>query len=294
MKLVLQLDEAIGEQYNCKPVLPRVSYKWPLALDLLKIQYDALLSGHTLEVLTEYITIASTVRFEQWGVTGYTTTDPENIETILSTRFEDYCLGSRCVAGLPLLGKGIFAQDGPAWKRSRELIRRQFVRVQKQNLQVFTSHVNELCNTLEQAARSGEIVDLQPLFFEFTLGTTTNLLFGEPYSSLAKEDRDTLRDNFDYAALIVGIRVRLADLAPLYSPAKFKKACKVVRDWAAFFSNKALRYKDEVGEEKAFEKYSFIIDLWKEIKDENLVRDQLLHILIAGRDSTACLLSWTL
>jgi cytochrome P450 len=294
LKLVLQLDEAIGEQYNCKPVLPRVPYKWPLALDLLKIQYDALLSGHTLEVLTKYITIASTVKFEQWGVTGYITTDPENIETILSTRFEDYCLGSRRVAGLPLLGEGIFAQDGPAWKRSRELIRRQFVRVQKQNLQVFTSHVNELCNALEQAARSGEIVDLQPLFFEFTLGTTTNLLFGEPHSSLAKEDRDALRDNFDYATLIVGIRVRLADLAPLYSPAKFKKACKVVRDWATFFANKALRYKDEVGEEKAFEKYSFIIDLWKEMKDENLVRDQLLHILIAGRDSTACLLSWTL
>lgn len=294
MKLVLQLDEAIGEQYNCKPVLPRVPYKWPLALDLLKIQYDALLSGHTLEVLTEYITIASTVKFEQWGVTGYITTDPKNIETILSTRFEDYGLGSRRVAGLPLLGEGIFAQDGPAWKHSRELIRRQFVRVQKQNLQAFTSHVNELCNTLKQAARSGEIVNLQPLFFEFTLGTTTNLLFGEPHSSLAKGDRDALRDNFDYAALIVGIRVRLADLAPLYSPAKFKKACKVVRDWATFFANKALRYKDEVGEEKAFEEYSFIIDLWKEMKDENLVRDQLLHILIAGRDSTACLLSWTL
>jgi hypothetical protein len=62
-------------------------------------------------------------------------------------------------------------------------------------------------------------------------------------------------------------------LAPLYSPIKFKKAYKVVRDWATFFANKALRYKDEVGEEKAFEKYSFVIDLWKEMKDENLVKD---------------------
>jgi cytochrome P450 len=112
--------------------------------------------------------------------------------------------------------------------------------------------------------------------------------------TVAKEDWDASRDNFDYAALIVGIQVWLANLAPLYSPTKFKKACEVVRDWATFFANKALRYKDEVGEEKAFEKYSFIIDLWKEMKDENLVRDQLLHIFIAGRDTTACLLSWTL
>lgn len=54
-----------------------------------------------------------------------------------------------------------------------------------------------------------------------------------------------------------------------------------------------MKYKDEFGEEKAFEKYSFIIDLWKEMRDEKLVRDQLLHILVAGRDSTAALLSWT-
>lgn len=263
-------------------------------MDLLKVQFDALFSGHTLEALTDYITIAGTVRLELWGVTGYITTDPENIETILSTQFDDYGLGARRVASFPLLGEGIFSQDGTPWKRSRDLIRRQFVRVQKQTLQVFTPHIDELVSTLNETAAKTEVVDLKPFFFEFTLNTTTELLFGEPHNSLPKEERDALRDNFDYAALGVGIRVRLADLAPLYNPAKFKKACRVVREWATFFADKALKYKDEVGEEKASEKYSFIIDLWREMRDEALVRDQLLHILIAGRDSTAALLSWTL
>lgn len=288
------MDDAIAEQHGCKPVLPKVPYRWPLGLDLLIVQYKALFSGHTLEALTDYITIARTVRLELWGVTGYITTDPANIETILSTKFEDYGLGNRRIASLPFLGEGIFGQDGPAWKHSRDLIRRQFVRVQKQTLKAFAPHVDELVSTLKEAAASGDIVDIKPFFFEFTLNTTTMLLFGEPHNSLPKEDRDALRDHFDYAALGVGIRVRLADLAPLYNPAKFKTACKVVRDWASFFANKALKYKDEVGEEKAAEKYSFIIDLWKEMRDADLVRDQLLHILIAGRDSTAALLSWTL
>jgi cytochrome P450 len=244
--------------------------------------------------LTDYITIAGTVRLELWGVTGYVTTDPENVETILSTRFEDYGLGSRRVAGVPLLGEGIFAQDGPAWKRSRELIRRQFVRVQKQNLEVFTPHVNELVSNLRNKAKAGNVVDLKPLFFDFTLGTTTKLLFGEPHNSLSSEDRDEFQKSFDYAALGVGIRVRMADLAPLYNPKKFRNACNTVRNWATFFAQKALKYKDEFGEEEAATKYSFIIDLWKDMRDEALVRDQLLHILIAGRDSTAALLSWTL
>ncbi|KAK0630687.1 cytochrome P450 [Bombardia bombarda] len=288
-----KINDAIAEQHHCKPVIPSVPYKWPLALDLLKIQYEAFKTGHFFESITGYVTIAGTVKFELFGVTGYITTDPENVETILSTRFEDYGLGSRRVGTLPLLGEGIFSQDGPAWKHSREIIRRQFARVQQQTLQAFTSHVDELVSTLRDAAVTGEPVNMQPFFFEFTLNTTTKLLFGEDHSSLPKEARDALRDNFDYASTGIGIRTRLADLAPLYSPAKFRKACKSVRDWAAFFSKKAMQYKDEVGEEKASEKYAFIIDLWREMGNEELVRDQLLHILIAGRDTTAALLSWT-
>ncbi|KAK4447087.1 cytochrome P450 [Podospora aff. communis PSN243] len=262
-----------------QPVIPKVPYRWPLALDLVFSQFKALFSGHALEALTDYITTAETVRLELWGVTGYITTDPENIKTILSTKFEDYDIGPR--------------RDGPAWKHSRSLIKRQFSRIKTQPLSVFTPHADELVAALDEAASSGDVVDMQPLFFEFTLNTTTMLLFGEPHSSLPKEDRDALRDNFDYAALGVGIRVRLADLALLYNPAKFKAACKGVREWASFFANKTLKYTDEVGEEKAAEKYSFIIDLWKEMGDADLVRDQLLHVLIAGRDSTAALLSWT-
>ncbi|KAI1768963.1 cytochrome P450 [Hypoxylon sp. FL1150] len=269
-----KLELALTKQYHCEPVLPRVLYKWPLALDLLKVNFDAFFSGHTLEALTTYyISIAETARLELWGVTGYITTDPENIETILSTRFDDFGLGARRVASFPLLGEGIFSQDGTPWKRSRDLIRRQFARVQKQTLQVFTPHIYELVMTLNDAATKSEIVDLKPFFFEFTLNTTTELLFGEPHSSLPKEERDVLRDNFDFAAHGVGIRVRLADLAPFYNPPKFKKACRIVRDWATFFADKALKYK--------------------EMRNEALVRDQLLHILIAGRDSTAALLSWT-
>jgi len=237
--------------------------------------------------------MAGTCCIHLFGATGYFTTDPENVEAILSTKFEDYGLGSRRLASFPLLGEGIFAQDGPAWKRSRELIRRQFVRVQKQNLQAFTPHVDELVSGIAEAAIAGQ-VDLKPFMYEYTLNTTTMLLFGEPHSSMAKEERDAVRDNFDYAAFGCGIRVRLADAAWLYNPAKFRKACKAVRDWATFFAAKAMKYKDKLGEEKAAEKYAFIIELWNEMQDFELVRDQLLHVLVAGRDSTATLLCWTL
>ncbi|XXH01639.1 hypothetical protein Hte_007999 [Hypoxylon texense] len=285
-------DAAIAGQYNCKPVVPFVPYKWPFALDLLKRQFDIMFSDYAFERLTPYFDIAGTCCIHLFGVTGYFTTDPENIDAILSTKFEDYGLGSRPLGTYPLFGEGIFSQDGPAWKRSRELIRRQFVRVAKQIPQAFTESVEELVSGIEEATVDGR-VDLKPFMYEFTLSTTTKLLFGEPHSSMPKKDREAVRDNYDHAAFGCAIRTRLADAAFLYNPAKFRKACKDVRKWASFFVEKAIKYKEEFGEEAAAEKYAFIIDLWKEMQDLELVRDQLLHVLVAGRDSTASLLSWT-
>jgi hypothetical protein len=49
-------------------------------------------------------------------------TRPENIKTILSTKFNDYSLGQkRKDTFIPVLGHGIFDTDGAAWERSRAL-----------------------------------------------------------------------------------------------------------------------------------------------------------------------------
>ena len=161
---------------------------------MLKRQYDALFSGHTFERMTEFFDIAGTVRIDLFGAAGYFTTDPDNVEAILSTRFEDYSLGSRRLATEPVLGEGIFGQDGTAWKQSRDLIRRQFVRIQKQTLRVFVPHVDELLAALNNGAALGKPVDMKPHFYEYTLSTTTELLFGEPHSSLPEKERDAVRE----------------------------------------------------------------------------------------------------
>lgn len=270
-------------------------YKWPLALDLLIKQYNALPSGRLLEFQTPFLATAPTIRISILG-DGYILTDPLNINAVLNTHFDDYILGSRSDGLRALLGEGIFTQDGPAWKHSRELLRRQFARLRDAGLEPLDPHIHELLVNIEAAIKSSAdgIVDLQPLFFEYTLGTTTDLLFGEPHNSLLKADRDSLRDNFDSASLVSAIRLRLADLFWIYTPSSFRRSCKSVQDWGSFFANKAIDYLQEHGEQAASKKYPFIVDLWRDMQDRDLVRDQLLHVLIAGRDTTACLLSWTL
>jgi hypothetical protein len=56
----------------------------------------------------------------------------------------------------------------------------------------------------------------------------------------------------------------------------------------------ALKGLEKEGEEAALARYPFILDLYRDLRDPVLVRDQLVNVLIAGRDTTACLMSWTL
>lgn len=80
----------------------------------------------------------------------------------------------------------------------------------------------------------------------------------------------------------------------IYKPKKFIEACDVNKRFANKFVKLALDDMKNLGIEIAREKYAFIIDLYEELQNENLVRDQLLGVLVAGRDTTACLLSWAL
>ena len=67
-------------------VLP---YKWPLALDILKIQYDAHSSRLLLAAQTQLVNnVGKNMEVHLFGVIGYFTSDPKNLEAILSTQFE--------------------------------------------------------------------------------------------------------------------------------------------------------------------------------------------------------------
>ena len=265
-----------------------LAYSWPLALDVLWYQWKALPSQKLLHYQTQFYDKAGpNMMVKLFGGTGYLTIDPKNIEAIVSSRFEDFEFGSRSAGLYPFLGEGIFTQDGPAWKKSRELLRRQFARMQYQNLRVFDEHVDALEAKL--TADSDGVVDLQPAFFDFTLSTTTALIFGEPVSNLSKDQSDAFEQSFNYASYISAIRIRLNELCWLYTPADYKKACKTIKMYAEHFVREALREKTS---ETHSDLHAFILNLYEELEDVSLVRDQLIHVLIAGRDTTACMMSW--
>ena len=84
-----QADTEFGVQNGCKPPTFVLAYKWPLALDLVKRGFQAGRQKKLLALFTEYFEqLGPTAELTVLGGTGYATKDPENIEAILSTKFD--------------------------------------------------------------------------------------------------------------------------------------------------------------------------------------------------------------
>lgn len=93
------------------------------------------------------------------------------------------------------------------------------------------------------------------------------------------------------------MRGRLGDLYWLFGGRKFRAACEFVHSFVDSIVADALNKKggevsSRMEEEK--ENYLFVDPLIARTRDPKIIRDQLVNVLLAGRDTTACLLSWTL
>lgn len=219
------------------------------------------------------------------------------METLLSTNFQDYGFGCRPAVFAPLLGNGIFTQEGAAWKHSRELLRKQFVRAQYQDLRYFHEHVDNLINRMP----ADGVVDLQPLFFNLTLDVAAELLFGRSVYSLragvdqAAENRE-FAESFNIAQEGLAKRFRLAPFHFLYNPAEFRDACRRVHSFVERYIREQRLMEEHSASDKDDSDSStwFIKQIASESATETELRNQLLNVLLAGRDTTACCLSWTL
>lgn len=194
----------------------------------------------------------------------------------------------------PLLGDGIFTQEGTAWKHSRELLRKQFVRIQYQKSDLFREHIDNLLACLPA---SEGVVDLQPLFFRLTLDTTTDLLLGKSVHSLCDDSEGATADlafteSFNTAQAGLAKRFRIAPWHFFYKTRSFQRACSFVHR----FVDDYVRSHDT--EQRSYggaeETTGFISQVAQESSSSVMVRDQLINVLLAGRDTTACCLSWTM
>lgn len=193
------------------------------------------------------------------------------------------------------MGSGIFTQDGARWRHSRELLRPQFMTNRFDNFEQIKDAVD---NLIRHVPNDGS-VDLQPLFFRLTFETTLFLLFGQHLPSLKSEGitgrESEFAEAFNLGQDYLAQRGRLGDFYWLLGGKAFRNACEICHDFVDSAVKKALEHSVKpktTGSKK--DPYIFVDALIEENNDPKVLRDQCLNILLAGRDTTACCLTWTL
>ena len=143
-------------------------------------------------------------------------------------------------------------------------------------------------------------MDLQPLFFLLTLDVTTAAILGTSTNSLRDKGGKlglAFANAFDTGQHYLAVRGRLGDLYWLFGGRKFRGACEFVHSFVDSIVADALNKEDGEMSSRMDEEnknYLFIDALIARTRDPKIIRDQLVNVLLAGRDTTACLLSWTL
>ncbi|KAF2712256.1 cytochrome P450 [Pleomassaria siparia CBS 279.74] len=229
------------------------------------------------------------------------TTEPENIKTILSLKFKDYSLGAREKAFKPLLGHGIFNSDGERWANSRHLLRPNFARDQVADLDAFERHFKLM---LKHVPKDGSTVDLQELFFRLTIDSATEFLFNHSTNSLRMVGQDEADNEDVIFSKAFGVaqndtltRIRLSFMYRFTNQTEARDAVRICVEYVDKWVDDAVRWRQEkdaekaAGGEKDEERYLFIHELAKQTSDKARIRDELMNVLLAGRDTTASLLS---
>ncbi|KAG8526370.1 uncharacterized protein KY384_000363 [Bacidia gigantensis] len=226
------------------------------------------------------------------------TCEPENLKALLATQHQDFELGERRRhAFRPLLGDSIFASDGHIWKEARQQLRPSFAKDRLSRAETIDIHVNALVETVHAQQKRDGIVDLQELFFRFSLDVATSFLFGDSCHSLsAAKANDSaateFADAFNRSQQRLVDRFVVGSVADFVPNSQFKKDCLTVRTFAEKYVNIAInRSRGEESGDISKQPPSILADMAGQCGDIGQLRDQALSLLVAGRDTTASLLS---
>ena len=172
------------------------------------------------------------------------------------------------------------------------MLRPNFERSQIGDIDSLDSHTSNLLSVIP---RDGSTVDLQPLFFQLTIDTATEFLFGASTNSLTTNN-PAFSTAFDNLMNQIGFESRLGPIARWMRPKNWGEQRKTVHDFADKYVRQALQRYRQADLEKnekssTSDRYVFLDEVVKVTQDPGRVRAELLNILIAGRDTTAGLLS---
>ncbi|CAG8592829.1 568_t:CDS:2, partial [Ambispora gerdemannii] len=226
---------------------------------------------------------------------------PKQVEHVLKDNFQNYLKGPHSKRVIrELFGDGIFNVDGESWKFQRKLLIPVF---QGKNFREiichgFEEHTKIVLAILSKAAETGETIDLQSLFLRFTFDVFTKICFNKNFNILTNpENVATFVIAFDHFQSVIMKRAfnPLWPILEMFSETgrNNRKYRKILDDFACSMIRERLQ------EPLKMESPTDILQLFMDAKNANEeslndkeLRDMILNVMAAGRDTSAIAMSW--
>ncbi|KAI9030243.1 cytochrome P450 [Hyaloraphidium curvatum] len=251
------------------------------------------------------------------------TTNPQDVETILRDPYLFVKGNFLHTTVHDFLGDGIFTSDGARWNNQRKTASHVFnVRNFRDVFSGdFLNEVAALCDHLQKASEMNAVVDLQDLLLRCTLDSFGRLAMGTSFGCIdqvghvenGKYVLPTVEfmTAFDYLNAVVAERLNRPGwkiLEHLDGTAKkvkeaqklmFSVADKVIAEKRARMAKGETFDEDGNSSSSKDAKHADMLDYFMRTKnfdggmpDDEELRDVVMNLLIAGRDTTAQTLTW--
>ncbi|KAF9178957.1 hypothetical protein BGZ51_004509 [Haplosporangium sp. Z 767] len=316
---------AAAVAYALKPKRPKTELEAsavpiPLTPSYLPLQLDSVL-GYIFSTLAgkdemEYLRDITNKHGNTINLRGFNedfviVLDPSSVQHILAKNQPNYEKGPLFQEIFhEFLGSGIFNADGEVWKTQRQLARPHFQTSEFRDAALINRHVDQLIKVINKRidAVPDAPLDIQNLFCRFTLDEAADFLFGDSINSLEHEDSE-FSTAFNYAQSITAWRFRVPLWKYLVPKRRYLREIKTLDNFVYKIIDNALARQEERDKEseknhdaeteKHTGEHTTLLDHFLSYQKENefdreYLRSMLLNFLLAGRDTTASLLTWTM
>ena len=221
------------------------------------------------------------------------TCNPQNIEHMLKTRFDNYPKGKPFSTILgDLLGDGIFNVDGVSWSFQRKMASLELtsVTVRSYALEIISEEIHtRLVPFMFSFARDEKVFDLQDIMRRFSFDNICKFSFGwDPQCLQLSLPVSDLAMAFDTASKISARRAlspspliwKVKRFFNIGSEKKLKEAINVVNK----LTEKIIKNRKEIGFSARNDLLSRFMCL---VNEEKYLRDIVASFLLAGRDTVA-------
>lgn len=225
------------------------------------------------------------------GWKSYVLSHPDDIEKVLVTNHRNFIKHRFFWRHLSsLFGRGLLTSDGPHWVQQRKLMQPAF---HAERINAYGAVMVESGERMLDGWRDGETRDIQAEMMHVTMEIVVRTLFG---SNVLPADAVAVGEAFEVAVEQIAIRfkrpIKIPDWIPVPSNVKFNRAVRELDRLVLGF----------IRDRRATtERPNDLLSMLVDAKDEHgqpmsdqQVRDESVTLFLAGHQTTALTLCWTM